>query len=143
MYINQVSVFVENKKGTLAEITGILASANLSIRAFSISDTTDFGILRLIVNDPEKAKEVLQNAGIAVSMTKVIAIKMYDQPGSMHQIMAKLNDLDISVEYAYAFISHKKNDAYIIIRVEDVENVSKTISNNGITVVPESEVCAL
>ena len=143
MYVNQISVFVENKKGTLAEITGILASANLSIRAFSISDTTDFGILRLIVNDPEKAKEVLQNAGVAVSMTKVIAIKMHDAPGSMHSIMAKLNELDISVEYAYAFISHKKNDAYIIIRVEDVENVSKVISTNGITVVPESEVCAL
>ncbi len=143
MYVNQISVFVENKRGSLAEVTGVLASANISIRAFSIADTTDFGILRIVVNDPEKAKEALQNAGIAVSLTKVIAIKMHDCPGSMNEIMEKLNDLNVSVEYAYAFISHEKNDAYIIIRVEDVDSVSKMLIDSGVKVVPESEVCTL
>jgi len=87
MLIEQISVFVENKLGSLAEVTGLLANASIDIRAFSIADTTDFGILRLIVNDPDKAEATLREAGIAVSKTKVVAVQLTDKPGAMHQVL--------------------------------------------------------
>ena len=105
MQIQQLSIFVENKSGRLAEITEILGRANVDIRAISVADTSDFGILRLIVDKPQDAVKALKEAGLTVSLTRVIAVGIDHRPGEFAKAMRILADADISVEYMYAFIS--------------------------------------
>ncbi|MDR1471088.1 MAG: ACT domain-containing protein [Synergistaceae bacterium] len=132
MTIDQISVFVENNLGRLAEVTGILGDANVDLRAMSIADTTDFGILRLIVDDPARAIEILRSAGCVVSVTQVLAVSLKDVPGSLAKVLAILADENISVEYAYAFITRKKDDAYVIFRVEDNERAAEVFARHGV-----------
>ncbi len=121
MLIKQLSIFVENKSGRLAEITAIMAQAGVDIRALSIADTTDFGILRIIVDKPDIAAEALKKAGLTVSLTNVIAIGIEDRPGGFAKAMKALNDAHISVEYMYAFISRDQGRACVLLRVENNE----------------------
>lgn len=116
--VKQISLFLENKKGRLAQVCRIIGNAGINIRALSIADTTDFGILRLIVNDPQKAYEVLNNEGFVVSITDVLAIKVADTPGSLADILEKVDNVGVNVEYAYAFIGTTMEDALVIIRAE-------------------------
>ena len=143
MLIKQISVFIENKPGRLAEITGVLSKAGIDIRAFSIADTTDFGILRLIVNDPEKALITLKENMMTVSVTKVIAVKLQDKPGALNSVLHTLFDKGISVEYAYAFITRAKDDAYVILRVENNEEAIKILEDAGISILNPSEVYSI
>lgn len=140
MIIKQISVFVENKAGRLAEITTLLAEAGVDIRALSVADTNDFGILRLIVNDPDKAEEMLKKHGYTVALTKVLAIGIHDQPGGLAAPMKTLFEHHISVEYMYAFISKSVDTAYVILRVEDNERAAQVLQESGVKLVPEDEV---
>ena len=140
MIIKQISVFVENKAGRLAEITALLAEAKVDIRALSVADTNDFGILRLIVNDPDKAEAVLRGHGYTVAMTKVIAIGIHDQPGGLATPMKALYENGISVEYMYAFISKTSDTAYVILRVENNDRAIQVLQNTGVKLVSEDEV---
>ncbi len=140
MIIKQISVFVENKAGRLAEITTLLAEAGVDIRALSVADTNDFGILRLIVNDPDKAEEMLKEHGYTVALTKVLAIGIHDQPGGLAAPMKTLFEHHISVEYMYAFISKSVDTAYVILRVEDNERAAQVLQESGVKLVPEDEV---
>ncbi len=140
MFISQISIFVENKQGSLAAVTAILAAEGIDIRAFSIADTTDFGILRMIVDNPELAEKVLRRNNIAVSITKVIAVQIEDRPGAMHRIMQLLADDRISVEYAYAFISRRKENAYVILRVEDNDRAAALFAAHSIPTLQPHEV---
>lgn len=124
MFIRQISVFVENKSGRLAEITALLASAGIDIRALSIADTTNFGILRLIVDKPDEAAKVLKDAGLTVTITNVIAIGIPDHPGGFASAMKSLADAGVGVEYMYAFISREEGCAFVILRVEDKDGAS-------------------
>ena len=117
MQIQQLSIFVENKSGRLAEITEILGQAGVDIRAISVADTSDFGILRLIVDKPKEAVEALRAANLTVSLTSVIAVGIDDKPGEFAKAMRVLADGEIGVEYMYAFISRDKGKAYVILRV--------------------------
>ena len=137
MIIKQISVFVENKAGRLAEITTLLAEAGVDIRALSVADTNDFGILRLIVNDPDKAEEMLKEHGYTVALTKVLAIGIHDQPGGLADPMKTLFEHHISVEYMYAFISKSVDTAYVILRVEDNERAAQVLQESGVKLVPE------
>lgn len=139
MIIKQISIFVENKKGRLAEITKIISDAKVDIRALSIADTTDFGILRLIVNEPDKAAEALKAQGITVSVTNVIAVGINDTPGAFSVPMQILADADIDVEYLYAFITRKSEKAYVILRVADNDAAAKVLSDNGVEILSEEE----
>ena len=132
MIIKQLSVFVENKQGRLAYITDILSKAGANIRALSIADTTDFGILRLIVDDAADAAEKLTAAGITVSLTDVIAIGINDVPGAFSKPMQILADAGIDVEYMYAFITRKSEKAYVILRVADNDAAAKVLCDNGV-----------
>jgi len=127
MLIKQISVFVENQPGRLAEITSILKNANVDIRALTIADTTDFGILRLIVDDPETALTALRNAKTTVSITNVIGIRLPDAPGGLSTALEKLHEAGVSVEYCYAFISHSTSNAHVILRVDDTDKAIKAI----------------
>lgn len=131
MTIKQLSIFVENKRGRLAEITDVLGKNNIDIRALSIADTKEFGILRLIVNDPDGAEAVLKEDGFTVSLTHVICVGIQDTPGGLSKAMAVLNDNEISVEYMYAFISRSKPDAYVILRVADNTRAIEALSGSG------------
>jgi hypothetical protein len=138
--IDQISVFVENKTGKLAEITGILGAAGEDIRAMSIADTTDFGILRLIVDKPEKALEVLQEAECIVTVNQVIAVSIDDKPGSLSKVLQLLFDGGISIEYLYAFITRKKENAYVILRMEDNEKAAQILSEHQIKIARQEEL---
>lgn len=140
MAIRQISVFVENKPGRLAEITGFLAEGGVSIRAFSIADTTDFGILRLIVSDTQKAAEVLKAAGVAVSITEVVGISIPDVTGAFAKVVKVLADAGENVEYAYAFLTPEAGHAYVIVRVDDNAVATAVLKENGIAVIDEDSI---
>lgn len=140
MLIEQISVFVENKLGRLAEITDVLYKEGIDIRALSIADTRDFGILRLIVNNPAAAERALKADGATVSLTKVIGIGIPDEPGGLAHVMQALNSNKISVEYMYAFLSKTDDIAYVILRVEDNERAIEVLQEKGIKVLQKDEV---
>lgn len=140
MIIKQISIFVENKRGRLAEITKVLRDNQIDIRALSVADTKDFGILRLIVNNPDKAVEVLKEDGFTVSLTKVISIGIDDVPGGLYKAMDILDKNDISVEYMYAFISRCEKTAYVIMRVEDNEKAIDVLTREGFKIMKSDEI---
>lgn len=140
MQIKQLSVFVENTKGRLSQITKTLADNGIDIRALSLADTTDFGILRVIVNDPEKAVLVLKEANLTVTLSNVIAIGVDDIPGGFAKAVQVLADKDISIEYSYAFVSRSDNLAYVILRVEDNDAAVKVLSENGVSVLEHDKI---
>ncbi len=143
MYIKQLSIFIENKPGRLAEITSILEQNKIDIRALSISDTKDFGILRLIVTEPDAAEKALKDAGYTVSLTQVVAIGIADEPGSLAKAMSILYNSHVSVDYMYAFLSKTNNNASVILRVGDNEEAVKALKAGGIKILQEDEVRSL
>jgi len=143
MYIDQISVYVENRKGSLANVTGILNAANIDLRAFCVADTTDFGILRLIVNDPDKTLNILLNAGVAVSKTKVIVARLKDQPGGLHAVLEVLSAHSIGVEYAYAFLSPTQGDAFAVLRVEPQDTAAQVLHDHNITLMKPEDIYTL
>lgn len=137
MYIKQLSVFVENKPGRLAEITSIIASNGIDIRALSISDTTDFGILRLVVDKPYEAEKTLKEAGLTVSLTDVIAIGIPDKTGGVAETLAMVADKEVGVEYMYSFLSQNYQRAYLIMRVADTEKALSALKAHGCEILAE------
>ena len=140
MRVEQISVFLENKAGRLAEVTRILSEAGINIRALSLADTSDFGILRLIVNNNDKAKEVLSKNGFTVGRTDVVAVEVEDRPGGLHKILDVLFRANINVEYRYAFVQQSGNNAVIIFRFDNLEEAVKVLTANGVTVINGSKV---
>ena len=136
----QLSVFVENKTGRLAEITSALAEAQIDIRAVSVADTNDFGILRLILSDPDKGQAILKEHGFTVSLTQVLTICIGDAPGGLAQPMKLLSDSGIGVEYMYAFLTKTADEAYVILRVSDNAQAEKVLTENNIRLVPEEKI---
>ena len=131
MIIKQISVFVENKKGRLAAITDILAENDVDISALSLADTSDFGILRLIVDKPDVAQEALTKAGVTVKITDVIAVVMDDVPGGVAQALKVVSDNDISIEYMYACVGKTTGKALMVISTEDTNRAEKILCENG------------
>ncbi len=140
MLIKQISVFVENKPGRLSKVTKLLAENNIDIRALSVADTKDFGILRLIVNKPDQACDALKQAGCTVSITNVIAIGINDTPGGLSDVVECLYSANISVEYMYAFISKSENQAYVILRVDNNDRALEALAENNFTILRSDEV---
>ncbi|UCG13431.1 MAG: ACT domain-containing protein [Deltaproteobacteria bacterium] len=143
MKVEQISIFLENKAGRLAEVTGILGAAGINIRALSLADTSDFGILRLIVNDHEKAKEVLKEHGFTVGRTEVVAVEVEDRPGGLNRILQVLFDASINVEYMYAFVQQSGQNAVLIFRFDDIDNAVAVLSRNDVTVIEGQRLYAM
>lgn len=133
MKVQQISIFIENKSGRLAEITSILGAAGINIRALSLADTSDFGILRLIVNDVQKANSVLKEKGFTVNMTDVVAVEVPDCPGGLSSILQTLDTASINVEYMYAFVERSGGNAVIIFRFDETDKAIATLSLNKFT----------
>ena len=140
MGISQLSVFVENRTGKLVECMQLLSAAGVDIRALSIADTQDFGILRLIVNDTQKATDALKAEGFVVKVNYVVGISIDDTAGSLCKVVDLLSKNGVNIEYMYAFITVLKQSAYIVLRVEDNEACEKLLTENGITLVNEEDV---
>ena len=140
MRVEQISVFLENKAGRLAEVTRLLADAGINIRALSLADTSDFGILRLIVSDNDKAKEVLAQNGFTVGKTDVVAVEVEDRPGGLYKILDILFRASINVEYMYAFVQSSGKDAVIIFRFDNLDEAVRVLTENGVTVINGSKV---
>ena len=134
MKVEQISIFIENKSGRLAEVTTILGSSGVNIRALSLADTSDFGILRLIVNDREKAIAALRDKGFTVSKTEVVAVEVPDQPGGLAGILHVLDKDSINVEYMYAFVERCGANAVIIFRFDETEKAIASLTAKGFNI---------
>jgi hypothetical protein len=138
MIIKQLSVFLENKSGRLTEVTDALASAQINISAFSIADTSDFGVLRMIVNKPEKAEQTLKKKGISVHITDVVGLIVPDEPGGLHRALEILSSEGISVEYMYAF--SLKDRATVILRTDAVQHTVEILQNHKLGLLKSSDI---
>ena len=143
MLAEQISVFIENKEGRLAEVTAILRDAEVNIRALSLADTTDFGVLRLIVNDNDAAEAALKKEGFTVGKTKVLAVEVADEPGGLNKVLDPLWQCDVNVEYMYAFANPKCNNAIMIFRFDDHDTALKIFAENNIKVIDSREISNL
>ena len=140
MTINQISIFIENRKNALAEFTNVLATHNINMRAMSLADTSDFGIARIIVDDAESVQGALERSHYIVKVTPVIAIEIPDEAGSLNRILKILADNGRNVEYMYGFTGRKTNSAYMIIRCTDVAATEKACEENGIRMISQKEL---
>ncbi len=140
MRVEQISIFLENKSGRLAEVTDILAKNGINLRALSLADTADFGIFRLIVNDPEKTTQVLKENGFTVGKTEVVAVEVPDRPGGLAGILATLRGQGINVEYMYAFVQKNEGNAILIFRFDEIEKAISTLRKAGVRILSGNEV---
>lgn len=140
MKVEQISVFLENKSGRLAEVTRVLGKAGVNIRALSVADTSDFGILRIIVNDNDKALKVLKDNEFTVSKTEVLAVEVSDTPGGLSKILDLIEKEKVNVEYMYAFIERSSDSAVIIFRFDEIDKALKVLSANGVIILDGKKV---
>ncbi len=141
--VKQISVFVENASGKLSKVTTALTEGGIDIRALSIADTTDFGILRMIVEDPEKAVAILQEKNIMVKSTDVIVVEIDDAPGGLNKAICLLRDKSVTLEYLYAFAGKKGNEAYVIMKTDNEAVAVEALRDGGVRVLEAKEVYAL
>ena len=140
MAIKQLTVFVQNKKGTVVSVTDILSKNNINLRALSIAETQDFGILRLIVNDEKTAEKVLSENGYLIKVIDVIGVKIGDEPGKLSEALNVLDKADINVEYLYAFMARTEKHAYVVLRVEENEEAEAALTGAGFKMISESDI---
>ena len=143
MRVEQISIFLENKSGRLAEVTNILAGAGVNIRALSLADTTDFGILRLIVDQSDQAKQTLKQYGFTVGKTEVLAVEVPDRPGGLAEILQGLQGAGINVEYMYAFVQRSGDNAIIIFRFDELDKAIQALTKAGVRVLKGEELYAM
>jgi len=141
--VNQISVFLENKSGRLAELTRTLANHKINIRALCIAETIDYGVLRLIVNDPQATRIALTNAGFTVTSTEVLVVQMPDRPGALAEVVDALASQGINIEYVYAFVARSGEDAFVVFRLEQMAAAIKALSARGIRILSSEEVYSI
>ena len=140
MAIKQLTVFVENKQGTVVSITETLSQYSINLRALSIAETQDFGILRLIVDDEAKAEEILKAEGYLIKITDVVGVKIGDQPGKLSAALKVLDENNINVEYLYAFMARTEKHAYVVIRVEDNNVAERVLNEAGFHIITQADI---
>lgn len=141
--VEQISVFIENRPGRLAEVSRTLGNAGVNMRALTLADTTDFGILRIIVNDVDKAVEALKEKNFPVGKTDVVAVEVVDNPGGLASILEIIYQANINVEYMYAFLERHKDNAIIIFRFDDLDQAIRVLEDKGINVLPAQMIYSL
>jgi len=143
MRVEQIAVFLENKSGRLAEITRILAENDINIRALSVADTADFGILRLIVDKVDLAKEVLRAGGFTVGKTNVIAVEVPDRSGGLASVLKVVNEVGLNVEYMYAFVNKSGANAVLIFRFDEMDKAIEILQERGFALLTGAQICAI
>lgn len=140
MFIKQISVFVENKKGMLYKLTKALADHDIDMKAISIADTAKFGILRMIVSDPEHTLRVIKDANFTANVTEVLGVEIEDRPGGLARALEVLKDNDVTVEYLYSFVGTQCENAMIILRVDEPEKAHQVLDAGGYTLVTSDRI---
>ena len=140
MKIKQLSIFLQNKMGSLAKPLEVLTVTDVNIRAMCMADTSEFGILRLVVDDPEKGKEALEQNNFLVKMTEIIGVEMNDTPGGLTSVLKTIRDNNIDLEYLYAFTHDKADKAILLLHADDIDKLIEVLQNSNITIVPSEEV---
>ena len=140
MAIKQLTVFIQNKKGTVVSVTDVLSKNNINLRALSIAETQDFGILRMIVNDEKAAENVLADNGYLIKVIDVVGVKISDEPGKLTEALDVLDKANINVEYLYAFMARTEKHAYVVLRVEDNAVAEKALTDAGFKMISEADV---
>lgn len=143
MRVKQISIFIENRSGRLREVADVLGKNTINIRALSLADTSDYGILRLIVDNPEKTRDVLKRDNFTLSETDVIAVEVADKPGGLSEVLDILGEAGINVEYMYAFVEKSSDNAVIIFRIEDIETAIKVLGEKNIRILSHEQVTQL
>lgn len=143
MQVEQISVFLENKTGRMSEVTAILAEADVNIRALALADTSDFGVLRLIVDDDEKANAVLKENGFTVGRTEVVAVEVEDRPGGLNKILEILRGAELNVEYMYAYVRHSGKDAVMIFRFDNTAAAIDALTSKGVSIIEREKLDGL
>lgn len=143
MRVEQIAVFLENKSGRLAEITRILAESEINIRALSVADTADFGILRLIVDKVDLAKEVLRGGGFTVGKTNVIAVEVPDRSGGLASVLKVVHEVGLNVEYMYAFVNKSGANAVLIFRFDEMDKAIEVLQGKGFTLLTGEQICSV
>ena len=141
--VKQISIFVSNEKGGMSRITKILADNKIDIRALSIADTADYGVLRLIVDRPDDALFCLKQQGVTASLTDVLAVSVPDVPGGLYSIMQALTDGGIDIDYIYAFLHPKKDQACVIIRAEEDKKAVEALASHGVSVIESGDIYSI
>ena len=141
--VNQISIFLENKCGRLVRVTQALGEAGINIRALSIADTSDFGILRLIVDQPDRALEILKDKGFMATVTQVIAVEVPDIPGGLAPVLSYLEQASINIEYLYSFLEKPAKDALILMRVENIDEALRVLQENNVPVIDGERIYTL
>ena len=140
MKIRQLSIFLQNRMGSLAKPLEVLTVADVNIRAMCMADTSEFGILRLVVDNPEKGKEALEQNNFLVKMTEIIGVEMNDSPGGLTSVLNTIKENNIDLEYLYAFTHEKKDKAILLLHTDDIDRLIDILNKNNITIVPSEEV---
>ncbi len=140
MKIKQLSIFLQNRMGSLSKPLEVLSEADINIRAMCMADTSEFGILRLVVDNPLKGKEILEENNFLVKITEIIGVEMCDAPGGLTSVLKTIRDNEIDLEYLYAFTHDKANKAILLLHTEDIDYMIETLTKNNITIVPAEEV---
>lgn len=143
MAIKQLTAFVQNKKGALVSVTDALAKNGVNLRALSIAETEDLGILRLIVNDTDAAEKALTEQGYLIKVVDVVGVKIGDAPGKLTEALTVLDKADINVEYLYAFMTRTEKHAYVVLRVENNTEAEKALEDAGFHIITEADICKL
>ncbi len=143
MAIKQLTVYVQNKKGSMAALTDVLAKNGVNIRALSIAETEDFGLLRIIVNDEAAATKILEDNGYLIKVIDVVGVKIGDKPGALTAALNVLDGADINVEYLYAFMARTEKHAYVVLRVEDNEKAEAVLEEAGMHLITNADICKL
>ena len=140
MKIKQLSIFLQNRMGSLSKPLEVLSNADVNIRAMCMADTSEFGILRLVVDNPEKGKKALEDNGFLVKITEIIGVEMNDTPGGLTSVLKIIKDNEIDLEYLYAFTHEKEGKAILLLHSDDIDNLITVLKESDITVVPSDEV---
>ena len=140
MFIKQLSIFVENKFGRLEAIIDCLSKNNINLRALSLADTADYGVLRVIVDDADKAKVALSEIGVISKLTDVVAVYLDDRSGGLASVLSVLINKDVSVEYMYAFLGRKEGKALMVLKADDEQKAEKVLADNNIPMAAQDEI---
>jgi hypothetical protein len=140
MKVKQISVFIENRSGRLREVADILGKNKINIRALSLADTSDYGILRLIVDNPDKTRDVLKKENFTMSETFVIAVEVKDKPGGLAEVLDVLGNANINVEYMYAFVEKSSSNAVVIFRIENIDEAINVLQKNNISILNNNKI---
>ena len=140
MKIKQLSIFLQNRMGSLSKPLDILSAAGVNLRAMCMADTSEFGILRLVVDDPEKGKEVLEEKNFLVKITEIIGVEMVDEPGGLTDVLKIIKENEIDLEYLYAFSHNKAGKAILLLHSDNIDELISVLEKNNITIVPSQEV---